>query len=366
MPADAAAQAPTPDAAAGLRVEVCSDAAALRRFTARAAGLSESPLHSALQRVALQVASCKGAAGTGAPVAGSALLESVGCLGAPLPALCGRRGAADGVVLFAAAEATAELTFRVDGQGNVTARWAGGDKALPGLAAFHPSGTPAGPAQLQRAGSLLHARFRPLGGAEAFFVVPPGAESLLPAAAASTGLASAWLDGTWELRVAPAREPGGVPGLALVLGVRSTTLARAATRHFLDGLRQRYGLVEAPLGARAAFGGRSGGCLPGLTVLPELAPCWVWSDAALAVAWNADVLEDALGAGAPTTADARPAPEGSTDGLQVDFAAMMAADARGSAGDAADQVRVPWTSLRATPVAGQPGALDVTLTGGPP
>lgn len=152
-------------------------------------------------------------------------------------------------------------------------------------------------------------------------------------------MSGALLSGVWELAVYAPPPERTVPRLALALGVSSTRATRAAMDALLTELEQTWQLH------RSAFqiGDGDGACLLDLTVLPDLAPCYVQASDHLVIGWNQETLQHALAAD-------RPRDESLAAGrFIVDFAAMTPIDQALTRAAFPDEVPqpypYPWTEL---------------------
>jgi len=191
-----------------------------------------------------------------------------------------------------------------------------------------------GPAHLAGAGALFHARVRPSGGIDLAALVANDGPAQRLFRLKSRIFAGAVLDGTWEA-AAYLPEPGeAAPPLALALGFDARDAAIAAMEALIKDVRSTWP-VE-----RTAFSldGAPGACLPDLRVMPGLAPCYVATERALVVGWNAASIERALAGGATGL--------GHTGGVLVELARFAEADAN-LAGRAVASGETPWTRLRA-------------------
>jgi hypothetical protein len=213
---------------------------------------------------------------------------------------------------------------------------------------------------LSDAGVLLHARVRPEGGLDIASLVPRDSQADQLFHLKSGLFAGAVLDGTWEIAVYPPEAGGAVPPAALAIGTSLRSPAVAAMEDFLAEITAAWPVQRRDF----ALGDAEGACLPDLNLLPELAPCYVATDAALVVGWNAASLRRALAQGAGGAVDPRnPAAE-----LHVDLARMALADRRlageGGAREGAPGA-LPWRRLVADgETEGDAVRLRVELSGG--
>lgn len=197
-----------------------------------------------------------------------------------------------------------------------------------------PGSSPPGPAQLTGTGALVHARVRPRAGLDLASLVARDGQAQRLFRLRSRIFAGAVLDGTWEA-AAYVPEPGEpAPPVALALGFHLRDGAVAAMEELIEEIRSTWPVD------RVAFsvGGAHGACLPDLRIMPGLAPCYVATDRALVLGWNAASIERALAGGASGL--------GRTGGVLVDLARFSEADAN-LAGGSAESGKVPWTRLRA-------------------
>ena len=219
-----------------------------------------------------------------------------------------------------------ELSFPKDHRGMATL-------LVPGASA---PGSPV----LSREGAALRGRMRVRGGVDVDKLKTKGKTSEKMKLPDFGGLMSgALLNGVWELAVYAPPPERTVPRLALALGVSSTRATRAAMDALLTELEQTWQLH------RSAFriGEDEGACLLDLTVLPDLAPCWLQAGDHLVIGWNQETLQHALAADRPrdeTLAAGR---------FIVDFATMTPIDEALSRaafpGETPQAFPYPWTEL---------------------
>ena len=206
------------------------------------------------------------------------------------------------------------------------------------LALIIPGETPAGPDRLASRGRLVHAHVRPQDGIDISSLVPAGGQADRLFALRSDLFAGAVLDGTWESAVYLPEQPGAMPGVALALGIRMRRAAVAAADRVLADLQETWGVRRTELRLPAG----EGACLPDLNILPDFAPCYVATDAALVVAWNPTSLHRALATEASGDA-------GSPGRIDVDLAMIERADVHvaQALGLSDPPARWPWRRLRA-------------------
>jgi hypothetical protein len=206
-----------------------------------------------------------------------------------------------------------------------------------------PSREPTGPPLLGARDRLLHARFRPAGGIDIASFVAAGSQADQLFRLKSALFSGAVLDGTWESALYLPTERGAVTRAALALGFQQQALATAAMERFIEDLRKTWPVARTPF----AIGSARGACLLDLNVLPGLAPCYVATDRAVVVGWNAASLEAALETGSAPGAK----PLGVRGGVHVALDRFAEADARlaAEAHDGNDGAppapALPWRSL---------------------
>jgi hypothetical protein len=286
-----------PGPAAGLPegAYLAGDAAALRRVLERVQQRSHAPLGREAGRMLQRVAGC--ARVTAHAPAGElrALANGVACAQALPPAVEALRAGSDLALLLPLGSAGRLVgTLRVDAQGSVALDARLELAALDGAARLLlPAEQPPGPPLLNPEGALLHGRYRSAGGLNLAQLVPAGSQGDQLFRLRSALFSGAVLDGTWELAIYLPDERG-MPPVALALGHRLRSAAVAAMERFAADLRATW-----PVTRRAAtLGGLEGACLEDLRILPELAPCYVASEQALLLGWNAASVTRALARGA--------------------------------------------------------------------
>ena len=143
-------------------------------------------------------------------------------------------------------------------------------------------------------------------------------------------LEDALLRGTVELAFLPPGREDDVPLPIGALHHRGAAPLTAALEEALEQLEATWPIERTPHAFVAADGTQhEGGCFEDLPLLPGLAPCWVVTDTALVVGWQAEALDRALGpAGVATAPDAAASP---ASALSVDLARIARDDrARGA------------------------------------
>jgi hypothetical protein len=297
---------------------LAGDGAALRRLLERVERHSSVPLGRGAGRILERVAGCERVAGHAPDAALRGLVESLGCA-AQLPAAVTPLLANADLALVLPLGDAGRLVggLRVDARGSLAldARVELGD--VRGAAQLLvPDEQPPGLALLNTDDTLLHGRYRSDGGLNLAQLVPAGSQADQLFRLRSQLFAGAVLDGSWELAVY-LPEDSAMPPIALAVGHRLRSAAVAAMEKFIADLRASW-----PVTRRAAsLGGIEGACLDELRLLPELAPCYVATERALVVGWNAASLTKALARGAGTG----PAESG---GLVVHLDRLPEADAR--------------------------------------
>jgi hypothetical protein len=174
----------------------------------------------------------------------------------------------------------AEVRFDLPGEPSVAAAWA-------------PAVDPPGDPVLADALAVVHARVRAHGGLDPAALAPRDASAAQMFRLGGSVLSGALLDGTWELALYAPPPGDPVPRPVLAVGVRSAAAAQAAMGHFLADVEAQWDVRRVPY----AFQGNAGACLPGLQLLPTLAPCYVGTADALVLAWDQASLEHAIRAG---------------------------------------------------------------------
>lgn len=182
-------------------------------------------------------------------------------------------------------------------QGNVALKLARTGNANDGaLSLFLPGGNPVAPTRLGAAGRIVHVRVRP-NDLDLAALIPERGQADQLFRLRSALFRSGVLDGTWELAVYAPETGRPTPGVALALGVRWPAPAVAAAEGFIDELRASWPVTRSAFSA----GPHSGACLRDLKILPDFAPCYVATEEALIVGWNASSVNAALAGAAPNT-----------------------------------------------------------------
>jgi hypothetical protein len=270
-----------------------ADGQALAAFLAQVETLSGTPAARAAGAARQRIEACRRVeAHCPAGDEGCDLLERLACADASERPLAGAETA--GWLVSHALAGGGHLVLRgwETPGGGVTV-----EASLPRLGEAGPTSLllPAGEAPqapvLRSEETLLHLRVRPDRGLDFDALVPPGSKRERFRSLQADLAAAASLEGSWEMAVYTP-EPGRLfPDAALALDVSNRTLAVAAMESFLEEIMHIWPLRQSPF----ALGGAAGSCLSNLNVMPELAPCWVATDTALVVGWNAASLGRALG-----------------------------------------------------------------------
>jgi hypothetical protein len=210
-----------------------------------------------------------------------------------------------------------------------SARLEGGDVALElrwreppddgPLGLLLPGHEVSGPDLLAAPDRLAHARVRPEAGLDVAALVPTDSQADLLFHMRAELFAGAVLDGTWEAALYLPRSGGTVPRAALALGFDLRAPAIAAAESFVADLTHTWPVRRVDF----AYDGAPGACLLDLKILPELEPCYVATDRALVVGWNAGSLEVALAGGERT-----PREEETSGRMEIDLALFAEADAQ--------------------------------------
>jgi len=209
------------------------------------------------------------------------------------------------------------------------------------------------PATLASQSALLHTRTRAVGGLAVADMVPPGSQGDRMFGLRNSLFAGALLDGRLELALYSPLPGQAIPQVALALGVSLPTAANKAMDAYVSYLESAWPVHRSPL----RIGSATGACLADLNTAPDLAPCYVATDDALVVGWNAASLKTALASGSPHLDRSQQGPRGGE--LTVHFDRMAAAEgtlAESWGGlPATPQGGYPWSTLTATSKATQVG-----------
>ncbi|MEZ4355397.1 MAG: hypothetical protein R3F16_17275 [Myxococcota bacterium] len=201
-----------------------------------------------------------------------------------------------------------ELLIDIDARGGLEIEgWLVPPTDPGALALLLPDEAPPAASVLTPTATLLHLRMRPAGGLDLARLVPSGGQADRLFGLRGRLLEGALLAGTWELAfVAPPPGAGDTPPRAVIaLHHRLATPIEHAVDELLARLEETWPIHHAPHVVTGADGvAREGACFDALPLLPDLAPCWVVTDRALVLAYDAPSLDRALGA--PAVAAAPP------------------------------------------------------------
>ena len=222
--------------------------------------------------------------------------------------------------------------------------WGGAELELlvpPGVATgaaamILPGEEAPGPGVFSRSDTLLHARVRPAGGLGLAALVAIDSQASQLFRLQSAMIAGTVLDGTWEAAIYLPAAADELPPAALAVGFHARAPAVAAMERFVSELRDTWSIARSDF----RIGDASGACLPDLRILPGFAPCYVATEGALVLGWNAASLVRAL-----ETSGDRFGPQG---GLLIELARFGEADAAIARLPApAAAAPVPWKRIRA-------------------
>jgi len=242
-----------------------------------------------------------------------------------------RRGEADGALLWPVGETgRLELKADVDAEGGLVLEGflrpsEGGALELLVPAAVGPDAP-----VLRAADALVYSRLRPEGGLRLARLLPEGGQADRMFALKGRLLEGALLRGTVELAFLPPGPEDDLPPPIGALHHRGAAPLTAALEEALEQLEATWPIERTPRAFATADGTQhEGGCFDDLPLLPGLAPCWVVTDTALVVGWQAEALDRALGPATVATApDAATSP---APALSVDLARIARDDrARGA------------------------------------
>ncbi len=204
------------------------------------------------------------------------------------------------------------------------------------LGVMLPAAEAPGPAVLSDADALVHARMRTDPAANPASAIAKHGQLASILGLRAMLFARAVLDGTWEGVVYVPHEGQTMPPVAMAVGFGRRELAVAAAEWLLDGLARAWPVHRTPF----AVGDAPGACLLDLTVLPELAPCYVATQHALVFGWNPASLGRAL-------RTAPPAARGEASSLHVELARFPEADNVLAGASGREPREYPWRALRA-------------------
>jgi len=187
-------------------------------------------------------------------------------------------------------------------------------------------------------GAIAQLRLRPAGGLN--IASSLGKQSLADRlfSLRSDLFTAAVLKGNLELAVYLPDGGQLIPPMALALDFALRQPAVLAMESFIEDIRVRYPVSRVDF----AIGGNAGACLANLRVMPDLAPCYVATDKALIVGWNATSVELALAGGSSTG-------PGTASRLRLHLDRFPAADgllAAAHGRQIAGFSRYPWSSAQ--------------------
>lgn len=248
-----------------------------------------------------------------------------------------RRGDADGVLFWPVGETgRLELRATIGADGGLSAEAFLRPPADGALDLLIPSSEPPGTPVLRSAESLVYARLRPAAGLNLARLLPSGGQADRLFALKGRLLEGALLRGTVELAFLPPPRAGDVPLAIGALHHRGRAPLDGALDEALDQLEATWPIERSTRRFATARGATlDGGCFATLPLLPGLAPCWVVTDDALVVGWQAEAIDLALGpapvASAPDTSNRSSAPAREVAGghgtVRVDLAGIARRDA---------------------------------------
>lgn len=211
------------------------------------------------------------------------------------------------------------------------------------LSLLMPSAEEPGPTRLSPDGALIQGRFKADQGLDLARLVPDDEQVEGLFQLKSQVLAGLLLEGSWELALYEPAEGELMPPLALAVDFTHRKAAEAAWQTYVREVERVWGFVAAPF----ALDRYEGACLTEVRVLPELAPCYLFTDDALVLGWNRESLEKALG-GEPSAEHA------GRSRLVVELGGLPRADTRltaslrqrlGAADERPEPIAYPWRRL---------------------
>jgi hypothetical protein len=257
-------------------------------------GFRDSPLAVWAARARQSAASCGVFVAHAPPDRLDLLPDRLRCQsGEPLPPVLVRLQGKDDLAFVIPLAGGARLmgSARLDAKGGAQIR--ARIEALPanGIARLMvPAATEPGPARLGGGESLLHARFRPVGGLDLANRIAAGGQADRLFRLKSRIFAGAVLAGAWELAIYSPRPGRSTLGVALGLDVAFHAAARTAMEEFVSRLEETWPISHTP----SQFGDHTGACFFDLHILPEFAPCYALTDVALVFGWNPESIQLAL------------------------------------------------------------------------
>jgi len=334
---------PTPEAVWPHGALLSAETQPLAALLDAVAGLEQTPLGRLAAELRAALPECAQLEGHAPDGDLHALVASLRCADASGP-----------LAAFHAARGETDLTFALPGapgrrvQGAADLDGAGARLAViwPVLegprAGLLPGDAPAGADRLAGTERVAHGQLRAAGPLNLAAWVPEGSQGDRLFRLRSELFGAAVLDGSVEVALYLPEAGAEMPRIAMALGVRHSGAAQAAVEHFLDEIEAAWSLRRSPF----EHGASRGACLPDLHLVPELAPCYALTDAALVVGWNPASLRHAL-ASSPGAAGADT--DRAAARFDIDLAGVAAADARLTAVHGAERpaLRWPWRRVRA-------------------
>jgi hypothetical protein len=296
--------------------------AALRSLLDDLQQLEGTPLAVAARRLSDRLPDCESVEAHAPSGRLGDLVQALACRSTPSPleALHRRRGESDLLLALPVEGGSRVWVAGRDTAGGISLALRWPEAPSEGaLALLLPGAEPAGPAVLGGAERLLHVRVRPLGGLDLAALVPQDSQANRLFRLRSELFAGVVLDGTWEAAVYLPEPDHAMPRAALALGFGLRGPAVAAIEQFIDQIAETWPVQRSDF----ALGAAAGACLRDLNLLPELAPCYVASERALVIGWNAASLAPALAAGAERS----PVEAHASGSAVIDFAGFAQADA---------------------------------------
>jgi len=201
------------------------------------------------------------------------------------------------------------------------------DGDSPAAALLLPRAEPVGPAVLNPTHTLLRGRFGADGGLDLASLVPAGGAGDRLFRLKSQLFSSVVLTGVWELALYAPSAGETIPPAAVAAEVSDRRTATAAMESFLGEVRRVWRLTPpSRFSVGSGAGAAAGACLPDMRFLPGLEPCYVVTEGALVIGWNADTVERAVAA-AGGGADASAAdPDADASRLEVSLDRFPAAE----------------------------------------
>ncbi len=315
------------------------------RFLGRLESLSGTPLAQLAASTRGRLEGCESVAGQSAGAGLAELFESLDCSEDGLPVLDELREGYDVAWGLPAGDGHLIGRGRLEDDGSATLELDLPD--LPGdgpAALLLPGAEGPGPALLSGQDALIQGRFRADHGLDVARLVPEGGEVERFYKLKSRLFSGLVLRDVWELAVYMPDEGAEIPPIVLAVEFARRGPAVEALEGFMNEIEAEWRLVRSPYSA----GGADGACFTGLRILPELAPCYVVTERAVILGWNAAAVAKALDGEAPDDL-------GEQSGLIVELGRLPEADARLTRGLPVDDAAAtqapmayPWQRLIAS------------------